>query len=106
MRARFGTFVAVVYLSSFGSALAVDFNQLRPLETIPLQSAGEYITGVSFSPDETRVLSVDSQFRVSLWNVADGERAWAWTLENTNLQENSRGILRAVFSTQILYGSS
>jgi WD40 repeat protein len=98
MRVRLAMCVAAVCLSSLGNALAVDLNQLKLLEAIPFQSAGDYITGVTFSPDETHTLSVDSQFRVSLWNVADGERVWTWTLQDTGTQEKPRVITSASFS--------
>ncbi len=98
VRGRFKALVAAACLLSLGNALAVDLNQLKPLETIPLQSAGEYITGVTFSPDETRILSVDSQFRVSLWNVADGGRVWTWTLQDVGTPEKPRVIERGSFS--------
>lgn len=78
------------------TVFAIEARPFRLLEALSFQSAGDRITNIVFSPDEQRILSVDGKARVSLWNVADGSRAWQWTLEP--ISPDTDGITDARFS--------
>lgn len=78
----------------------MDLSQLKPLETLSLQSAGS-VSQVIFSPEQQSLATITTNPRgyldkeVDLWKVSTGQRWWRWALSTTDPNISSLRFLSA-----------